>query len=99
MALYAFDGTWNEDEADDAGDTNVVRFMGLYRGNNIEYLEGVGTQFDMLSKVLGGVFGIGGRTRIEEMYEELRENWEQGDKIIDVVGFSREGGFGRTFYQ
>ena len=30
MALYAFDGTWNLDEADDIQDTNVVRFKELY---------------------------------------------------------------------
>ncbi len=40
MALYAFDGTWNADEADDITDTNVVRFKELYRGNNAEYVEG-----------------------------------------------------------
>ena len=26
MALYAFDGAWNEDEIEDDSDTNVVRF-------------------------------------------------------------------------
>ena len=26
MALYAFNGTWNEDEVDEAKDTNVVKF-------------------------------------------------------------------------
>ncbi len=89
MALYAFDGTWNADEADDLQDTNVVRFKELYRGNNAEYLEGVGTRFGKLGHVLGGLFGSGGRSRIEEMYEELCENWEQGDQVIDIIGFSR----------
>lgn len=89
MALYAFDGTWNADEADDLQDTNVVRFKELYRGNNTEYLEGVGTRFGKLGHVLGGLFGSGGRSRIEEMYEELCENWEQGDQVIDIIGFSR----------
>ncbi len=89
MALYAFDGTWNEDDVDDVEDSNVIRFKELYRGNNTEYLEGVGTRFGMLGKALGGLFGVGGRTRIEEMYEELCENWEWGDKIIDIIGFSR----------
>jgi hypothetical protein len=89
MALYAFDGTWNLDEADDAQDTNVVRFKELYMGNNTEYVEGVGTRFGKLGHLLGGLLGSGGRTRVEEMYEELCENWERGDHEIDIIGFSR----------
>lgn len=89
MALYAFDGTWNSDEVDDVLDTNVVRFKELYMGNNSEYLEGVGTRFGKVGSILGGLFGTGGRSRIDEMYDELCENWERGDKIIDIIGFSR----------
>ena len=89
MSLYAFDGTWNADEIDNIQDTNVVRFKELYTGNNAEYLEGVGTRFGKLGEILGGLFGSGGRTRIDEMYEELCENWEKGDKDIDIIGFSR----------
>ena len=89
MALYAFDGTWNSDEIDDTEDTNVVRFKELYMGNNAEYTEGVGTKFGKIGEFLGGVFGTGGKTRIGEMYEELCENWQQGDRVIDIVGFSR----------
>lgn len=89
MALYAFDGTWNLDEVDDTQDTNVVRFKELYMGNNAEYVEGIGTRFGKLGRVLGGLLGSGGHSRIEEMYEELCENWEQGDQVIDIIGFSR----------
>ena len=89
MALYAFDGTWNRDEVDDTEDTNVVRFKEIYEGNNVEYLEGVGTRFGKLGQLLGGIFGAGGRSRIDEMYEELRENLAKGDKVIDIIGFSR----------
>ncbi|MGD8543182.1 MAG: DUF2235 domain-containing protein [Desulfobacteraceae bacterium] len=89
MALYAFDGTWNLDEVVDTQDTNVVRFKELYMGNNAEYMEGIGTRFGKLGRVLGGLLGSGGRTRIEEMYEELCENCEQGDQVIDIIGFSR----------
>lgn len=64
MALYAFDSTWNSDDVADVQDTNVVRFKELYRGNNAEYLEGVGTRFGRLGAFLGGLFGTGGRTRI-----------------------------------
>lgn len=88
MALYAFDGTWNSDEVDDVQDTNVVRFKELYMGNTPEYMEGVGTRFGAVGKVLGGIFGLGGQTRIDEMYDELCENWKN-DKVIDIIGFSR----------
>lgn len=90
MALYAFDGTWNEDEEDPAEDTNVVKFNGAY-GGKTEILDGVGTRFGALGRFLGGVFGAGGQTRIEEMYDKLVANWQDGDHDIDVIGFSRGG--------
>jgi hypothetical protein len=88
MALYVFDGTWNEDENAPEQDTNVVRFRGIYEGP-VEYREGVGTRFGTVGRILGGVFGVGGRSRIEEMYDAAKRNWETGDRIFDVVGFSR----------
>jgi len=88
MALYAFDGTWNEDELDPAEDTNVVKFRDAYDGKT-EFIEGVGTKFGAIGRFFGGVFGAGGQTRIEEMYEKLVANWQAGDHEIDVVGFSR----------
>ncbi len=89
MALYAFDGTWNSDEEEPDKDTNVVRFSELYSGNSTEYVSGVGTRYGKVGEIFGGLFGSGGRHRIDEMYEELCENWEQGDKVIDIIGFSR----------
>lgn len=89
MALYAFDGTWNDDEDLDSQDTNVVRFQELYTGTEVEYVAGVGTRFGSFGKTLGGLFGAGGRSRIREMYEDLLENWKGGDKEIDIIGFSR----------
>ena len=61
MALYAFDGTWNENSAQDNSDTNVVKFKELYDGENIKYIEGVGTRFGVLGQTLGGLFGAGGK--------------------------------------
>ncbi len=91
MTLYAFDGTWNSEGAEEKNiqDTNVVRFKELYLGNNTEYLEGVGTRHGKVGAFFGGLFGSGGKTRIDEMYEELCENWRNGDKEIDIIGFSR----------
>ena len=89
MALYAFDGTWNKDEVDDVEDTNVVRFREVYAGADFEYLTGVGTRFGAIGRALGGILGVGGRSRIHEMYDTLRENWKRGDQEIDIIGFSR----------
>jgi hypothetical protein len=95
MALYAFDGTWNsakDDEDPQYTNTNVFRFYQAYRkrsNTNDFYLAGVGTRFDFIGKVLGGVFGLGELVRINEAYDHLCAAWAAGDKIIDVVGFSR----------
>ena len=89
MALYAFDGTWNSDEENPGKDTNIVRFRELYSGVDVEYISGVGTRWGSLGRVLGGLFGTGGRSRIDEMYEDLCENWQEGDRDIDIIGFSR----------
>lgn len=89
MALYAFDGTCNIDSDDDGEDTNVVRFKELYAGDTVEYLAGIGTRFGAVGKAVGGLFGVGGRSRIEEMQHILTENWNNGDKTIDIIGFSR----------
>ena len=91
MALYAFDGTCNEDEKKDENETNVRKFLLAYEGANFEenYLAGVGTRFGLLGTMLGGVFGAGGKTRIEEMYDKLIQKWKAGDRQIDIIGFSR----------
>lgn len=89
MALYAFDGTSNSDDGPEEEDTNIVRFREVYAGADFEYLAGVGTRLGAVGKVLGGLFGSGGRTRIEEMYETLCDNFAQGDQDIDIIGYSR----------
>jgi len=88
MALYAFDGTWNEDEEDEGQDSNVVKFRDAYQGPRF-YLEGVGTRLGFIGHVLGGLTGAGGRIRIKEGRKALEKNFEQGDRTVDIVGFSR----------
>lgn len=88
MALYAFDGTWNQEKVDSIENTNVVKFREAYTGRH-KYLEGVGTRFGILGRIFGGLFGIGGVPRTKEMYKALIANWERGDRDIDVIGFSR----------
>ena len=38
---------------------------------------------------LGGAFGIGELPRLLESYRSLCANWANGDRVIDIVGFSR----------
>jgi hypothetical protein len=95
MALYAFDGTWNSaKDNEDPGykNTNVFRFFQAYHqhsGKADLYVPGVGTRFDHIGKVFGGVFGLGELPRIKEAYDHLCEAWAAGDDKIDIVGFSR----------
>jgi len=88
MALYAFDGTCNEDEEDDRKDTNVVKFRDAYSKQKF-YLEGIGTRFGLPGKIVGALTGFGGRERIKEALEKFDRNLAGGDPMVDIVGFSR----------
>lgn len=92
MALYAFDGTWNSatlsDDVEQLNETNVANFCEAYTGNKT-YIAGPGTRFGALGRVIGGAFGAGAHDRLKEAYQQLCKNWEAGDKVIDVIGFSR----------
>ena len=103
MALYAFDGTWNDstapDEQRDARkDTNVHRFRVVYSGKR-EYVNGVGTRFGLIGKIVGGLTGAGAEQRITEQFATLKQNYAAGDTDIDVVGYSRGAAIARMFVQ
>jgi hypothetical protein len=95
MALYAFDGTWNirkDGDDPDYRNTNVVRFFDAYhaRSNTRDvYVEGIGTRYELAGRIIGGMFGLGELPRMNEAYDRLCRNWADGDRVIDVVGFSR----------
>lgn len=91
MALYAFDGTWNREHSDDevARNTNVRRFFDLYEGTRNVYVAGVGTRLGFLGRIVGGMFGAGGFSRLKDMYRSLCENYVAGHTRINLVGFSR----------
>src|SRR5258706_12890940 len=101
MALYAFDGT-NQDHQNTgssweavASDTNVYRFYSAYTGYarslgmETEYVPGVGTRFGFAGHVIGGAWGVGWLDRINATHEALCHNYLDGDRVIDVIGFSR----------
>jgi uncharacterized protein (DUF2235 family) len=99
--LYAFDGTGNDgsDLGTDAGgvakSSNVWKFYSAYDGmtsgagvKNV-YVAGVGTRFGAVGAVVGGAFGVGWLDRVNDAYDELCEAYAKGDRIIDIIGFSR----------
>ena len=88
MALYAFDGTWNQDKPGTDRDTNVRWFATAY-GDGAFYQKGVGTKLGKLGKIMGGITGAGGRSRVRKARRKLEANFNRGDTTIDVVGFSR----------
>jgi len=88
MSLYAFDGTWNVDKPGTEHDTNVSWFHSAYTGPK-QYYKGIGTRFGELGRILGGTTGAGGRDRVKEAVQAYETNRQNGDTIVDVVGFSR----------
>ena len=101
MALYAFDGTWNdssapEDQRDTKKDTNVHRFRVLYDGR-AEYKNGVGTRYGVIGKLIGGLTGAGAERRIDEQFEALKKSFNEGDSTIDIIGYSRGAAISRMF--
>jgi len=97
MAIYAFDGTMNKDYEGEGKDSNVLKFFNAYKDGcsgdaakkNCFYVSGVGTRHGYVGKLFGSLFGAGGQQRIEEAMEKLQENFNNGDEIIDIIGFSR----------
>ena len=90
MALYAFDGTWNVDQEVDEQDTNVRKFFDISAEPDERklYTAGVGSRFGVIGRTIGGLFGAGGRDRVEDAYKHLMRIWTPGE-AVDIVGFSR----------
>lgn len=108
MALYAFDGTGNEDQEDAARDSNVVDFFSAYvdpkKNEDPDeelgslYLKGIGRRAKLfVGKALAEAFGIGGHKRVRQAMDRLENNIEAGDGAVDVVGFSRGAAIALSF--
>jgi uncharacterized protein (DUF2235 family) len=107
MALYAFDGTGNEDRPGEDLDSNVLEFFRAYipLGNDDPgqplgslYLKGIGTRAKtFVGEGLAEAFGIGGHKRVRQALDRLENNCEAGDTVIDVIGFSRGAALAISF--
>ena len=83
MALYAFDGTGNEDREGTLKDSNVLLFFNAYEdplktqeptGNGRSvYLKGIGTRAkEFVGKALAEQFGIGGLRLASKLLHQSR---------------------------
>ena len=108
MALYAFDGTGNEDRDGDDFDSNVLDFFRGYddplKDNDPDdtrgslYVKGIGRMARTLfGERLSEAFGIGGHRRVRQALRRLRNNRRAGDNDVDIVGFSRGAGIAVSF--
>ena len=100
MALYAFDGTGNEDREGTERDSNVLNFFNAYQDplKNSDpkadrgslYLEGIGLRANTgLGEKVAEAFGLGGHSRLRDARRRLDNNLAAGDLDVDIVGFSR----------
>jgi hypothetical protein len=111
MALYAFDGTGNEDRPDtlEGGfDSNVLHFFRAYEdpAKDFEltkdlgslYMKGIGKQaHTKTGDKVAEALGLGGHRRVRHMLDRLENNVEAGDTAIDVIGFSRGAALAISF--
>jgi uncharacterized protein (DUF2235 family) len=108
VALYAFDGTGNEDQIDDAFDSNVCDFFHAYddplknddpsKERGSLYLKGIGQMAKTpVGDALAGAFGLGGHKRIDLAIHRLKNNLKAGDTTIDIIGFSRGAALAISF--
>ncbi|MGA7617086.1 MAG: DUF2235 domain-containing protein [Thermoanaerobaculia bacterium] len=95
LALYAFDGTWNDRTKMQGHETNSAKLFDVYGGPNKQYEVGVGNKW--YSSWVGGATGLGGRARLNEAYKALEEFYNSGDHDIDIIGFSRGAAEAREF--
>jgi uncharacterized protein (DUF2235 family) len=100
MALYAFDGTGNEDRPGTERDSNVLHFFNAYQDplKNADpkaargslYIEGIGVRAHTpIGDAIAKAFGLAGRQRVREARQRLERNIAAGDAVVDIVGFSR----------
>jgi hypothetical protein len=99
--VVLIDGTWDEEGT--GVNTNVAKLhQGWGNANkrlikamaadgtrqNVFYHPGVGTEPDLVKKLLGGAIGLGLKKIIRECYQAVVEQYEHSDEIY-IFGFSR----------
>ena len=85
--LIALDGTWCDGKLRGryGVNTNVVEIYTRYKGAS-HILSGIGAVHNIVGKLLGGAFGVGGKARVRQA---LRLIMDDHGEQVDIVGFSR----------
>jgi uncharacterized protein (DUF2235 family) len=107
MALYAFDGTGSGEEGVER-DSNVLHFFRGYDGGPMNddpaaelgslYLKGIGARpRSFVGHHPAEAFGVGGHRRVRQAIDRLENNFESGDAVVDVIGFSRGAALAVSF--
>ncbi len=110
MTLYAFDGTgdnWDQQSPitptaktqNGRYLTNVVLFYDEYRkaGMSAEYFRGVGSSARLTDRLVGGALGVGAKGVINNAFRKLQAHYKTGDRLIDIIGYSRGAAIARAF--
>lgn len=98
--VVLIDGTWNKEAA--TGNTNVarldsntqvVKFIKSPKAadgivQQVFYHPGVGSEGDLIQRILGGAIGLGLKQIIKETYEYVVKHYAEGDELY-LWGFSR----------
>lgn len=98
--ILCADGTGNEGGY--TPDSNVYKLYNAIdlhdkeRPQVVFYDNGVGTHSNKYLRGLGGAFGFGLETNVQDLYEFLARNYEEGDNIY-LFGFSRGAATVRAF--
>jgi uncharacterized protein (DUF2235 family) len=108
MALYAFDGTGSDEEDGSIRVTNVLHFFRAHDGGPKNdnpaaplgglYLKGIGPRTRaFVGSQPAEAFGVGGHRRVRQAIDRLENNFEAGDTVVDVIGFSRGAALAISF--
>lgn len=98
--VVLIDGTWNKEAV--TGNTNVarldsnqqtVKFIKSPKASDgiaqqVFYHSGVGSDGDLIQRLLGGAIGLGLKRIIKETYEYVVQHYAEGDELY-LWGFSR----------
>lgn len=95
LALYAFDGTGQDGRGKPAREQSWVFVLQRDYLERAHYYSGVGSSLGTYA--VGGLTGMGGRSRVEKAYRDFLANYRAGDTNIDIIGFSRGAALAREF--
>jgi RHS repeat-associated protein len=99
LYLAAFDGTWDRKQNKDAkpglgnnGNHTIIQQFVDRDHEQTDYHSGVGTGGGWLGAALGGGFGIGSFTMVDDAWDKMQKYYSDKTKWcepVDIIGYSR----------